>query len=313
MVTQSDAIVFDHPRKLGMRRLGLAPRKAGEVVVAIEASGISTGTERLLWSGEMPAFPGMGYPLVPGYEAVGRVVEARDARRLKVGDKVFVPGSNGFDGARGLFGASASHVQLPEGRLVSIGDDLGDEATLLALAATAHHAVRASGRDLPELVVGHGALGRLAARMVVSLGGQAVVWETSKARRAGAIGYAVIDPSDEERADYRQILDVSGDSQVLDRLVPRLGRGGEIVLAGFYKEPVSFAFPPAFMREARMKIAAEWRPEDMEAVLALVAAGRLSLHGLVTHAGRPVEAEAAYRTAFEDADCLKMILDWREM
>ena len=313
MDMQSDAIVFDQPRKLGMRQLGLTARKPGEVVVAIEASGISTGTERLLWSGEMPAFPGMGYPLVPGYEAVGRVVEAVDARRLKVGDRVFVPGSNGFAGARGLFGASASHVQLPEGRLVPIGDELGDEAALLALAATAHHAVRASGRDLPELVVGHGALGRLAARMVVALGGQAVVWETSKPRRDGAIGYAVIDPSDEERADYRQILDVSGDSQILDRLVPRLGRGGEIVLAGFYKEPVSFAFPPAFMREARMKIAAEWRPEDMEAVLALVSSGRLSLDGLVTHSGRPSEAEAAYRTAFEDADCLKMILDWRTM
>ncbi|MBO0903099.1 chlorophyll synthesis pathway protein BchC [Jiella sp. MQZ13P-4] len=294
-----------------MRRLDLSARRPGDVVVAIEASGISTGTERLLWSGEMPAFPGMGYPLVPGYEAVGRVVEAPDARRLKPGDTVFVPGSNGFAGARGLFGASASTVQLPEGRLVPISAALGSDAVLLALAATAHHAVRASGRDLPELIVGHGALGRLAARIVVALGGRALVWETAAARRRGAEGYAVIDPADEERTDYRQILDVSGDSTILDRLVPRLARGGEIVLAGFYKQPVAFAFPPAFMREARMKVAAEWRPEDMEAVLALLGAGRLSLAGLVTHCGSPADAEAAYRTAFEDADCLKMILDWR--
>ena len=47
---------------------------ADDVVVDIEYSGISTGTERLLWTGRMPAFPGMGYPLVPGYESVGRVV-----------------------------------------------------------------------------------------------------------------------------------------------------------------------------------------------------------------------------------------------
>ena len=313
MVTQSHAIVFDQPRQLGMRQLGLAQRQPGDVVVEIEASGISTGTERLLWSGEMPAFPGMGYPLVPGYEAVGRVVDAADARLLKAGDRVFVPGSNGFAGARGLFGASASHVQLPEGRLVPITDTLGNEGVLLALAATAHHAVRASGRDLPELIVGHGALGRLSARIVVALGGHATVWETQKARRSGAKGYAVIDPEAEERADYRQILDVSGDSHILDRLIPRLGRGGEIVLAGFYKQPVSFAFPPAFMREARMKIAAEWRPEDMQAVLALVTSGRLPLDGLITHTGQPEKAEDAYRTAFEDADCLKMILDWRMM
>ncbi|MBP0614014.1 chlorophyll synthesis pathway protein BchC [Jiella mangrovi] len=313
MFTRSDAIVFDQPRQLGIRRLELATPQPGDMVVEIEASGISTGTERLLWSGEMPAFPGMGYPLVPGYEAVGRVVDAGEARRLKAGDRVFVPGSNGFADARGLFGASASHVLLPEGRAVPIEPAIGDEAVLLALAATAHHAVRASGRDLPELIVGHGALGRLAARMVVALGGQAMVWETSAARRSGSLGYAVIDPEAEERCDYRQILDVSGDSAILDQLVPRLGRGGEIVLAGFYKTPVTFAFPPAFMREARIKIAAEWRPADMEAVLALIASGRLSLDGLVTHTAEPSRADDAYRTAFEDADCLKMILDWRLM
>ena len=200
MLTQSNAIVFDQPRQLGMRRLELAARQHGDVVVEIDTSGISTGTERLLWSGEMPAFPGMGYPLVPGYEAVGRVVEAVDARRLKVGDRVFVPGSNGFADARGLFGASASLVQLPEGRLVPIMDSLGSEGVLLALAATAHHAIRASGRDLPELIVGHGALGRLAARIVVALGGDAGRLGNREARGAcGAKGYAVIDPEAEER------------------------------------------------------------------------------------------------------------------
>jgi myo-inositol-1(or 4)-monophosphatase len=38
---------------------------------AVLHSGISTGTERLLWDGTMPPFPGLGYPLVPGYETVG--------------------------------------------------------------------------------------------------------------------------------------------------------------------------------------------------------------------------------------------------
>jgi bacteriochlorophyllide a dehydrogenase len=48
----------------------------GDLVVEIAHSGISTGTEKLFWSGTMPPFPGMGYPLVPGYEAAGEVVEA---------------------------------------------------------------------------------------------------------------------------------------------------------------------------------------------------------------------------------------------
>ena len=38
------------------------------------------------------------------------------------------------------------------------------------------------------------------------------------------------------------------------------------MLAGFYSEPLSFAFPPAFMREARLRVAAEWKPSDLIAV-----------------------------------------------
>ena len=85
------------------------------------------------------------------------------------------------------------------------------------------------------------------------------------------------------------------------------------MLAGFYKDRVSFAFPPAFMREARLRVAAEWKPADMAAVLDLVAAGRLSLDGLITHRERAAAADAACRTAFGDPDCLKMILDWSDM
>ncbi|MBM3589736.1 MAG: chlorophyll synthesis pathway protein BchC, partial [Alphaproteobacteria bacterium] len=73
------AILLSAPEQLSLSRLQLTPPGAGDVVVDIDWSGISTGTERLLWSGRMPSFPGMGYPLVPGYESVGRVVEAGPA------------------------------------------------------------------------------------------------------------------------------------------------------------------------------------------------------------------------------------------
>ena len=53
-----------------------------------------------------------------------------------------------------------------------------------------------------------------------------------------------------------------GDRQALDSLVQRLARGGRITLAGFY-DAVSFAFPPAFMREAEIRISAQWAPGDL--------------------------------------------------
>ncbi len=313
MSLETTAVVFEHPGQLALQQIGLASPDAGDCVVDIEWSGISTGTERLLWLGRMPDFPGMGYPLVPGYESVGRVVDPGSAPGLVAGERVFVPGSRGFSGVRGLFGGAAARVVAPAERLIPIGDALAEEGVLLALAATAYHALAPSGRPvLPELLVGHGVLGRLIARLVLALDGPPpVVWERNPARRGGNGGYRVIDPADDARRDYQVICDVSGDGAIFDPLILRLARGGLLVLAGFYEQPVSFDFPPAFMREVRLQVAAEWRPEDLQEVLSLLRSGRLSLDGLITHRVHATQAVTAYRTAFEDADCLKMVLDWR--
>lgn len=306
------AVVFEEPEKLELRWLPLPEPGPREVVVEVEFSGISTGTEKLLWSGRMPPFPGMGYPLVPGYETVGRVVATGSEVAELDGRRVFVSGARCFGDVHGLFGGAASRLVVPADKVLAL-DGLGEEGTLIALAATALHAITLEdGSDaLPDLVVGHGVLGRLVARLTAILGDAPVVWETDPARRDGALGYDVVDPAADTRSDYRRIVDVSGDASILDTLIARLGRHGEIVLAGFYAEALSFTFPPAFMREAKIRAAAEWQRRDLVRVGELAASGRLSLAGLITHRARPDEAPSAYPLAFTDPDCLKMVLDWR--
>jgi 3-hydroxyethyl bacteriochlorophyllide a dehydrogenase len=244
------------------------------------------------------------------------VVQAGPEAGLSVGERVFVPGARCYGEVRGLFGGAASKLVSAGSRLTPISDALGEKSVLLALAATAYHAVSDAGKRTsivpPDLIVGHGVLGRLLARMVVLAGfAPPTVWEINPSRQGGGQGYPVLDPKDDPRRDYRAIYDVSGDAQILDQLVMRLAPGGEIVLAGFYTEPLHFMFAPAFMREAQIRCAAEWKRPDLLAVKELAESGRLSLDGLITHHDAPMHADAAYRTAFGDPDCLKMVLDWR--
>lgn len=307
---QTIAVVLQQPEMLELSRLALTDPTEGDAVVEITHSGISTGTEKLLWQGRMPNFPGMGYPLVPGYESVGRVTEVVGHARLRVGQTVFVPGAKCFGDIRGLFGGAASRLVVPAARLLPIDAGMGEQAVLLALAATAHHAAPTDGPQ-PDLIVGHGVLGRLLARLVVAAGAPApTVWEIDPIRGEGAKGYQVVHPDQDPRRDYRCIADVSGDSTLLDQLVSRLSPGGEIVLAGFYTDRINFAFAPAFMREARLRIAAQFVEADLVAARSLVERGLLSLDGLITHSHPPAEAQAAYTTAFSDPHCLKMILNW---
>jgi 3-hydroxyethyl bacteriochlorophyllide a dehydrogenase len=315
---KTHAVVMEAPEHLKLMHLPLTDPSDADVVVDIEFSGISTGTERLLWNGSMPTFPGMGYPLVPGYESVGRVVAAGPNSQRQVGDHVYVPGARCYGEVRGLFGGAASKLVVPGDKVLPVSDSLGANAVLLALAATAYHAVACGGtaapHRAPDLIVGHGVLGRLLARMVVAAGFDApTVWELNPARAGGAVGYPVIRPEDDTRRDYQAIYDVSGDNGILDTAIARLAFGGEVVLAGFYTAPLSFNFAPAFMREAQIRTAAEWKRADMLAVKELAENGRLSLDGLITHQDVASHAADAYRTAFGDAACLKMILDWRTL
>jgi bacteriochlorophyllide a dehydrogenase len=311
---QTHAVVLNAPKTLALETVNLTDPGPDDLVVDIAHSGISTGTEKLFWSGDMPPFPGMGYPLVPGYEASGEVVEAGSNTGYKAGDHVFVPGANCYDGVFGLFGGATRRLITAKDRVTRIDRQLGAQGALLALAATARHAMAGLDKSVPDLIVGHGVLGRLLARLTLAAGAPApTVWEIDPIRAAGADGYEVLHPDKDLRREYRSIYDASGNGSLLNDLVGRLSKGGEIVLAGFYTAPLQFSFPPAFMKEARFRVAAEWVRDDLAATRTLVENGALSLDGLITHQSAAQDAPGAYRTAFEDPSCLKMILNWETL
>jgi 3-hydroxyethyl bacteriochlorophyllide a dehydrogenase len=312
----TNAVVLENPGRLSLQSVSLVAPRPDDVLIETQFTAISAGTERLLWEGRMPQFPGMGYPLVPGYESVGTIIGAGENAGHRIGETVFVPGALCFEGVRSLFGGAAAQLITNEKRVSVIPAGLGEDATLLALAATAYRAVTRNASAMPELVVGHGVLGRLIARIIIAKGASApLVWESNAARRDGASGYTVIGPDGAAASgtdSFASIIDASGDPQIIDKAVARLAPRGEIILAGFYKESLSFAFAPAFMREASIRISAEFDATDMAGVLELVTSGSLSLGGLVSHRKRAGEAGNAYQQAFEDPSCLKMVLDWRK-
>ena len=313
---KAKAIVFEAPHSLSVRELELAPMGPRDLEITVAFSGISTGTERLLWEGTMPPFPGLSYPLVPGYETVGTIAKmGAEVTGWAVGDSVFLPGSYAFQGVQNIFGGSGERLVVPHERAVKLDPAWGAKGVLLALAATAHH-VLTVGRDnlplaYPDLIIGHGIMGRLLARMVIAAGKPApVVWETQTIRQKGALGYEVIHPDQDVRKDYRCICDVSGDSGILNRVIPKMAAGGEVVMAGFYKQDLAFAYAPAFMREASIRVAAQWKKHDLDAVVAMFHDGSLPLEGLITHTEKAEHAQRAYEIAFNDPECLKMIVEW---
>ena len=312
---KTTAVIFEKPGALQLREASLRSPAANECLVESDWSGISTGTERLMLTGKMPPFPGLGYPLVPGYETTGRVLHAPKDSPITEGMRVFVPGGVGFTDAKNLFGGSARHVICPQERVVPINETLAQEGVLLALAATARHAIRrCESVGPPELIVGHGVLGQLVARLTESLYGQSpVVWETNPQRHESKGKYRVCSIDTDQRNDYGVVCDVSGSASALNQMISRCRPGATLVMAGFYSSAVTFDFPPAFMREINLLVSAEWQPQDLKEAAELASSGELDLTDLITDVLPANQAELAYDRAFNDNSCIKMVIDWRSI
>ncbi len=175
----------------------------------------------------------------------------------------------------------------PAARVTKIDAGLGAEGALLALAATARHALAEPGHAVARPDRGSWGSGSPAGapdRSPRAHPRRRCGRRTPGARR-GPIGYEVIHPDADPRRDYEAIFDASGDEGLIDALIGRLKKGGEVVLAGFYTAPISFGFTMAFLKEARLRVAAEWNAADMAATKGLIEQGALS-HGGPDHPSR---------------------------
>lgn len=96
-----DAIVFYAPHEIGFQSIPLPPMTPTSVRVATKLTSISAGTERMTLEGRLPGMPQLRYPLIPGYENVGEVIEVGDEvdpAQFQVGDRVFLPGTVRYEG-----------------------------------------------------------------------------------------------------------------------------------------------------------------------------------------------------------------------
>ena len=211
---------------------------------------------------------------------------------------------------------SAAHPPAsssPARKATPVAESLGERAILLALAATAHHAVMPDAMEAPELIVGHGVLGRLIARIAVAYGGEPTVWETNAARRAGAEAMPSSIPTRTSRRDYRRICDVSGDRRHPRRSGRAAGARRRDRSRRLLRPAPVLRLPaaPSCARRASGS-SAEWRRDDLAPLARWSTTGALSLDGLITHTSAPAQFDDAYTTAFTDPTCLKMVLDWRQ-
>jgi 3-hydroxyethyl bacteriochlorophyllide a dehydrogenase len=309
------AVVLEQP-STGRASWTCPPPLTADVVVDIAWSGISTGTEKLLWSGRMPPFPGHGLSAGAGLRIGRPGAQAGPASVTGWGERVFVPGAAASArcaacsavpraawwcrGARALPStkAWATRRAAGAGRHGYHAVSGGGPARRIAAARPDRRPRRAGppagAAQRAGRVPGHRGLGNEPARP--GRQGYPCCTPTTTAARL---------PRHLRRQRRRRILDTPDQP-------PGTGRRDR---AGRLLQPsrCRSRFPPAFMREAQIRVpppngsaptcwpSRHWRRSGC------AVARRLITH----HGARHSDADRAYRTAFGDPACLKMVLDWR--
>src|SRR5277367_1842560 len=185
------ALFHTAPRCVEIRELPAPLPAAGEVLVRTSYSGISSGTERLVYRGEIPAelarddtidaLTGtFSYPFAYGYACVGEVAES--------GQAVFA-----FHPHQDIFAARASElIPLP-------GIDPAS-ATLLPLVETALQVTLDAGTGYRDrvIVLGAGVLGLLTGLILQRAGWRPLLAEPQAWRRAlaSSLGATAVGPED---------------------------------------------------------------------------------------------------------------------
>jgi 3-hydroxyethyl bacteriochlorophyllide a dehydrogenase len=308
------AIVIPAAHTVEMRDVELKPLGGDDVLVRTRLTSISAGTERMLLQGVMP-HPMLQFPVVPGYETVGEVVDAGANVSEWIGRRVYVGGNYGFIGVNPAFGGQSAHIAAPASHVTAI-DGLSDEqGVMLALAATALHGVDvgAVAEGARVLVLGQGVVGQLAARFARARGAHVTVTDKVAARLRLAEADLIVDanapPENFAKAQFDILIDATGKMEAIAPVLMNVKKGGRVVLLGYY-DKVVLPYQPLFLRELTLASSSQWAPGDLVRARDAIASGAVDVRPLLTHRMRAVQAHEAFDAAFENPECVKMILEW---
>jgi threonine dehydrogenase-like Zn-dependent dehydrogenase len=238
------ALFHTGPRCVEIRELPTPRPAAGEVVVRTLFSGISGGTERLVYRGQVPSdlalddtIDALGgafrYPFAYGYACVGEVEDS--------GRPVFA-----FQPHQDVFAARASDlIPLPAVDPAS--------ATLFPLVETALQVTLDAGTGYRDRVVvlGAGVLGLLTALLLQRSGQRPLCAEPQAWRRAlaASLGVTAAAPGELAQENVPLVIDASGNPEAPAMALNMLAHEGTLLVASWFgTTPVVLPLGGAFHR-----------------------------------------------------------------
>jgi len=295
---KTEAIVFTGPGKVEVKSYDLPQPASNQVITKTIYTGVSTGTETRVLSGRQH---GAVFPLIPGYENVGEIIETGKKVKLKKGQKVFIRSTENTGPFQNCWGGQVGYALVSENECFPLPKNADLLSCVFAhTAAIAYHGVKrakVSSKD-KVVIVGQGLIGFLASLCCKAFGAKVIAVDLDENRLEAAKNAGIdfiINPS---KTDVEKTVkeltnggadvafDVTGIASTVDKtgqLVhgkpwkPPYPPSARIVLLASYTEPVAFSyFPTLFDNEPDIFPSRDCIPQDIADVLKLILSKKLN-------------------------------------
>jgi 2-desacetyl-2-hydroxyethyl bacteriochlorophyllide A dehydrogenase len=248
---RAKALYFIGPRQLEIREIPLRPLGERQLLIQTEISGISAGTEMLLYRGELPAGSepqvdnlshALAYPTGYGYACVGRVVEVGRSANAEWKDRLVF-----------AFQPHESHFVADQDAVIAVPEGLAaEDAIFLPNMETAVNLVQDSSPLLGEraLVLGQGVVGLLTTALMSGFPMECLVTaDRYEARRDASLAAGAtrsLDPAASgfeelalvitgaDQPGYDVTLELSGNPAAMNSAVALTAFAGRILVGSWY-------------------------------------------------------------------------------
>ena len=329
---ETRAICFPEKKKAELIQVALPRVENDNLIVKIEYSAISAGTERWMLQGklEIPGEPPFEFPHVPGYQAAGTIVGVGTRTTdFRVGDKVFSRACKPPEGWKGSWwGAHCEYHVAKIGRdIIKVPDNVStEEASCLLLAQVGYNGASKPvvGKGDTAVIIGDGLVGQYAAQVLTYRGAHTVLSGLSPERLELAEKYSAAEVYDNRNFDFPAyiagrypdgvdiVLETASTMKTVEEAAGMLKRHGQLVLNGYYP-PGDSCIDWHWLRRKELTLycADSRNDERLQETMDLIAGGVMKVEELITHRFSPEQAPVAYNMLLKDRqDFLGLLIEW---
>jgi bacteriochlorophyllide a dehydrogenase len=317
MQGEAQALVLLKANKLKLQTVKYVADGPHDLLVRTIASTITPGLDRLLLTNKPVSRKVLNYPVMPGSETIGQVMQTGPAvTSVKEGDFVYAFKGDCWVGIDPYYGCHAEVIPTSEENVLSLGREPIHRDLLTGLVGYVLSAMEKVAFDpsMRVLLLGLGSVGLMVSeylhyRGIRHVDALEVFPLRGQLSHAENIGIDIVDFTDDFNDRYDLVIETTGRILMVEKVMRLLKRKGNVLLMGSY-EVLGYDYRLIQHKEPVIVCSSITDRRHLVEAKALLESEALETEKFFTNVFPVSQYELAYRIALDSKEAIKTVISW---